>query len=81
MTGDSSSPDLTAPESIQEILLAMDRQELQALSQRLRAEHDLVFAEATNGTLVAPPSDLPPESSVRASVICRDIAELLDEDE
>ncbi|WP_122091243.1 hypothetical protein [Halalkalicoccus subterraneus] len=81
MAGDTSSPDLTAPESIQEILLAMDQRELQALSKRLRAEHDLVFAETTSGTLVAPPSDSPSESSVRASVICRDIAELLTEAE
>lgn len=78
MTADPPSADLTAPEPIQEILLTMDRDELQTLSRRLRSEHELVFAEATAGTLIAPPSDSPTDSSVRASVICHDIAELLD---
>lgn len=78
MTVDPSSSDLAAPESVQEILLTMDRSELLALSRRLRSEHELVFAESAAGTLIAPSSDHPEDSNVRASVICRDIAELLD---
>lgn len=72
------SDELDSPGSIQEILLSMDCDDLQALSAQLRKSYDLLYEETTTGVVVAPPSDSPAPQTVRASIICRDIAELLD---
>lgn len=78
MSDGPPSDELDSPESIQEILLSMDCDDLQALSAQLRESYDLLYEETTTGVVVAPPSDSPAPCTVRAAVICRDIAALLD---
>lgn len=80
MTDTDSSPDLTAPEPIQEILTGMEHDDLRTLSRDLTEEYDLVHAESADGSLFAPASESPPQSAVRAAAICRDIADLLADD-
>lgn len=77
MTDDHSTTDLTAPEPIQEILLTMNDEELQVLSQDLRDEYELIHAEAADGSLFAPSSHPPSPAAVRAAGLCRDIADIL----
>lgn len=72
-----SSDELDSPESIQEILLSMDCDDLQTLSAQLRESYDLLYEETSNSVVIATPSDSPAPQTVRASIICRDIAELL----
>ncbi|ADJ13992.1 hypothetical protein C497_16317 [Halalkalicoccus jeotgali B3] len=67
--------DYTIPESIQSILEEMDENALCELSQSLRDEHELVYEEAQDGSLVAPSSTTPQPAAVRATVICQAIAE------
>ena len=72
------SVELEAPQSIQGILLSMDVDELRKVSHDLRKSSDLIYEETTEGVIIAPPSNSPASSTVRAVVICRDIAALLD---
>lgn len=78
MSQGPSSGELEAPQPIQEILLSMDAPELRSVSQRLRESYDLIYEETSEGIIIAPPSDSPASSTVRAVVICRDIAALLE---
>lgn len=78
MPNDPPSTELDSPEPIQEILLSMDPDALHALSQQLRDSHDLVYEKTAASVVIAPPSNSPPSRAVRASVVCRDIAELLE---
>lgn len=73
-----SSEEIASPEPIHEILLSMEPDELRALFRHLRDTYDLLHQEAATGVLVAPPSDSPAPSTMRAVAICRDVAELLD---
>lgn len=72
------SVELESPQSIQEILLFMDPDELRIVSQSLRGSYDLIYEETTAGVVIAPPSDSPASSTVRAVTICRDIAAILE---
>lgn len=72
------SDELESPESIQEVLLAMNPNDLPTLLEQLRESYDLIYEETSEGVIIAPPSDSPTSSTVRAVVICRDIAALLD---
>lgn len=73
------SVELEAPQSIQEILLSMDSDELRSVSQNLRESYDLIYEETADGIVIAPSSDSPASSTVRVVVICRDIAALLEQ--
>lgn len=72
------SGELEAPQSIQELLLSMDADELRGVSQHFRKSHNLIYEETAEGVIIAPPSDAPASSTVRAVVICRDVAALLE---
>ncbi len=73
-----SSGELEAPQPIQETLLSMDADELRSVSQHLRESYDLIYEETSEGVIIAPPSDSSASSTIRAVVICRDIAALLE---
>lgn len=76
MTDHRSSLDLTAPESIQGILMGMERDEREALLEDLVDEYELIHTETADGSLFVPASESPPPSAERAAAICRDIAEI-----
>lgn len=76
MTDPGSSPDLTAPEAIQEILRGMKPDEREALLEDLVDEYGLIHTETADGSLFVPASESPPPSAERAAAICRDIAEI-----
>lgn len=78
MSQEPPSGELEAPQPIQELLLSMDADELRGVSQYLRESYDLIYEETTDGVIIAPPSNSPASSTVRAVVICRDIAALLE---
>lgn len=56
----------------------MNPNDLHTLSEQLRESYDLLYEETSDGVVIVPPSDSPAPRTVRASIICRDLAELLD---
>lgn len=76
MTDHCSSLDLTAPESIQEILTEMGPDQREALLEDFVDEYGLIHAETADGSVFTPASESPPPSAERAATICRDIAEI-----
>lgn len=72
------SVELESPQSIQKILRSMDPDELRTLSHHLRESYELIYEESIAGVVVAPSSDSPTSNTVRAVIICRDIAALLE---
>lgn len=78
MSPEPPSVELESPESIQAILRSMNPDELRTLSHSLRASYELIYEETTDGVVIAPPADSLAPSTVRAVIICRDIAALLE---
>lgn len=78
MSHEPPSGELESPQSIQEILRSMDPDELRTHSHHLRESYELIYEEPTDGVVIALPSASPSPSTLRAVIICRDIAALLE---